>query len=182
MRLSPFIEGVRVANYPSVEAIVSAGNNQVQQQLTGHARAALKPGLDYLHRVFSDSFKPAMDIFKVARLLSPHKVVHIQPDADALHSLGILPFLSATTIAKLKEELPSYLAKAADISPELSPLTWWKRNATSLLTWSSTTPQVLLIQPSSAASKRVFSLLKNSFGDQQLASLEDYVETTYASV
>ena len=179
--VSSVIEGVRVAHYPNVEAIVrklSAGNHQVQQQLTGYAHAALKPGLDYLHRVFSDILKPTMGIFKVAKLFRPHKVVHMQPDADALNSLGILPFLSATTIAKLKEELPSYLAKAADISPELSPLTWWKMNATSLPTWSSTTQQVLLIQPSSAASERVFSLLKNSFGDQQLAALEDYVETS----
>ena len=38
--------------------------------------------------------------------------------------------------------------------------------------------KVLLLQPSSAAAERVFSILKNSFGDQQLRSLEDYLETS----
>ena len=36
--------------------------------------------------------------------------------------------------------------------------------------------QVLLCQPSSAAVERVFSSLKNSFGDQQSRALEDYIE------
>ena len=119
-----------------------------------------------------------MDIFKVARFFNPHKVVLVQPDTDALNSPDILPFLNAITIAMLKEELPNYLAKAVDISPELSPLMWWKMNLTSLPTWSAATRQVLLIQPSSAVSERVFSLPKNSFGDEQLASQEEYVKTS----
>ena len=36
--------------------------------------------------------------------------------------------------------------------------------------------QVLLCQPSSAAVERVFSLLNNSFNDQQSRALEDYDE------
>lgn len=40
------------------------------------------------------------------------------------------------------------------------------------------TQQVLLIQPSSAVLEKVFSLLKNSFGDEQLTSQEEYVETS----
>ena len=35
---------------------------------------------------------------------------------------------------------------------------------------------VLLVQPSSAASECVFSLLQNSFKAQQSRSLEDYIE------
>ena len=105
----------------------------------------MRPGLDYLNHVFSDTLKHAMDIFKVARFFNPHKVVQMQPDADALNSLDILPFLNAVTIAELKKELPDYLVKAADVSPELSPLTWWKMNSTSLPTWSIATQQVLLI-------------------------------------
>ncbi len=67
----------------------------------------------------------------------------MQPDADALNSLQVLPFLNGPTIAKLKEELPLYLAKAADISQELPPLTSWKMNSTSPPTWSAATRQVL---------------------------------------
>ena len=36
----------------------------------------------------------------------------------------------------------------------------------------------LFVQPSSAAAERVFSLLKSSFGDQQEAALQDYIETS----
>ena len=146
--ISSALEGARVANYPNLNAItnqLSAGNQQVRQQLTAYAQAAVRPGLDYLNHVFSDTLKHAMDIFKVARFFNPHKVVQMQPDADALNSLDILPFLNAVTIAELKKELPDYLVKAADVSPKLSPLTWWKMNSTSLPTWSIATQQVLLI-------------------------------------
>ena len=50
--------------------------------------------------------------------------------------------------------------------------------ATDLLIWSSAAKQIFLVQPSSAASERVFSLLKASFKDQQESSLQDYVETS----
>ena len=36
--------------------------------------------------------------------------------------------------------------------------------------------RVALIQPSSAAAERVFSILASSFGKQQESSLEDYVQ------
>ena len=50
--------------------------------------------------------------------------------------------------------------------------------ATDLPVWSSASKQIFLVQPSSAASERVyiFSLLKASFKDQQESSLQDYVE------
>ena len=44
----------------------------------------------------------------------------------------------------------------------------------------SAAQKVLLvaIQPSSASTKCAFSLLKNSFNEQQMNSLEDYVEVS----
>ena len=42
--------------------------------------------------------------------------------------------------------------------------------------------KVLLIQPSSAASERVFCLLKASFTEQQDCSLQDYVELCYSII
>ena len=44
--------------------------------------------------------------------------------------------------------------------------------------WSSAAMQALLVQPSSAAAERAFSLLANSFGDRQQNALEDYVEAS----
>ena len=44
--------------------------------------------------------------------------------------------------------------------------------------WSSAVQKVLLVQPSSATAERVFSMLNQSFGEQQQNALEDLVETT----
>ena len=87
------------------------------------------------------------------------------------------PFL-ADAITGLKAELPTYLAKAANTSPSFCPLEWWKANASDLPCWSAASGKVLLAQPSSAASERVFSLLKASFGEQQDNSLQDYIEAS----
>jgi len=42
--------------------------------------------------------------------------------------------------------------------------------------WSTVLKQVLLIQPSSAAAERVFSILKTSFNEQQDWALIDYIQ------
>ena len=55
---------------------------------------------------------------------------------------------------------------------------WWKNNEQVLPNWSSTCKSVLLLQPSSAAAERVFSILSNSFTDRQEHSLKDYIETS----
>ena len=75
-----------------------------------------------------------------------------------------------------REEL-AYLAKTADVSPDFDCLKWWERNCGDLPNWSSAALKVLLVQPSSAAAERVFSLLSDSFSDRQ-QNLEDYVEAS----
>ena len=46
----------------------------------------------------------------------------------------------------------------------------------SLLTWVQTFKLVLLVQPSSGAAERVFSLLNNSFNTSQESAMEEYIE------
>ena len=62
------------------------------------------------------------------------------------------------------------------MAEDLSPST--DKHETELPHWSKACKMVLLVQPSSAAAKRVFSLLSNSFTEQQMSSLEDYIETS----
>ena len=88
------------------------------------------------------------------------------------------PFLTDEIISELKDELPAYLARCADTDDSVCPLDWWKRNSTDLPKWSAAAAKVLLIQPSSAATERVFSLLKASFSEQQDHSLQDYIEAS----
>ena len=94
-------------------------------------------------------------------VFSPHKAHLLQPDAVMLdESLCSIPFFSSEVVNQLKEELPAYLARAADSSTEISILDWWKRNANDLPYWADATKKILLLQPSSAAAERVFSLLR----------------------
>ena len=71
-----------------------------------------------------------------------------------------------------------YLAKAADVSPEMDTLEWWRRHEGSLPYWTGAFRKVLLVKPSSAAAERVFSLLKATFSDQQDSALQDYLESS----
>ena len=78
----------------------------------------------------------------------------------------------------LKQELPAYLARVNDLHEEFNPLDWWKSNASVLPYWSSIARKIMLLQPSSAAAERVLSLLKSSFGEQQEACFQDYIEAS----
>ena len=172
---------IQTAHFPNLVALatqMSGGVIDSQKQLVAYGQACVDPGLKYLLNIFSETLKPALDVFKACRFFSPHKVREMKPDASSLDQLSVIPFLNAQTISNLKTELPSYLAKTADISPDICPLVWWKANASELPHWSSATSIVILIQPSSAASERVFSLLNNSFNDRQEASLSDYIEAS----
>ena len=96
--------------------------------------------------------------------------------------VSLIPFLSQDP-NNLKEELPTYFAKAAAVASStcgmepIGTLEWWKNNCTDLPYWSTAAQKVFLVQPSSAAAECVFSIL-NQFSDTQTNSLEDYVEST----
>jgi hypothetical protein len=123
----------------------------------------IQPGLDYFKRQISTNLKEAVSVFKTARLFSPV----MRPTATCIDSLSVLPFLTPQALAELKEELPLYVSKASGVDARLCPVEWWKLNSGSLPKWSAEARKILLIQPSSAAAERVFSLLKESFSDQQ---------------
>ena len=115
--------GIRVAHAPNVEAtarVVSQGVPAVEQQLTDCAKRCVQPGFDYFHHQLESSLKGPLQAFKAPRLFSPYKLHIMQPDATAVDSLSAFPFLAYAT-SGLKAELPTYLAKAADVSPSFCP-------------------------------------------------------------
>ena len=61
---------------------------------------------------------------------------------------------------------------------KVETLYWWKGHKQHLPNWSKALEDVLLVQPSSAAAERVFSMLKASFSHQQDHSLQDYIDTS----
>ena len=84
------------------------------------------------------------------------------------------------TISGLKQELPIYLAKSADVSPSIDVLEWWKGNEDDLPKWlpeacCCSHPQLLLRE---FFFFFFFSLLNASFEQSQSNCLEDYIETS----
>ena len=101
----------------------------------------------------------------------------MQVDSLDVDELASFPFLNKPTIlTNLKSELHVYVAAVEDISPDIDILQWWKNHQNDLPRWSAAFKSVILVQPSSAASEQVFSLLANSFQCQQSSALEDYIE------
>ena len=176
------INSIQAAHNPNVRAIaerISSGDRNTFQQLTDYAKACVQGAQTYFLQKIGGDLGELVEAFKAARLFSPQKIIEMQPAADAVDSLKAFPFLKKQeTLDGLKEELPQYLAKASDISSEIDPVDWWGRHSADLSKWSAAARQVILVQPSSAAAERVFSILNQSFGDQQQRALEDYVEAS----
>ena len=75
-------------------------------------------------------------------------------------------------------QFPHYLAAAADFNPSYSICEFWKHHVDTLPHWSAAASKVAVLQPSSAAAERVFSILNRSFNDAQNHTLQDLVETS----
>lgn len=77
---------------------------------------------------------------------------------------------------------PTYIVKASQIPDEFDTLSdswpWWKSVAQELPAWSSAIQKIAVVQTSSAAAERAFSMLTTMFGEQQHEALEDYIETS----
>ena len=76
----------------------------------------------------------------------------------------------------LKAELPSAIVACEDFHSSVDPINWWKSHGEEFTTWYESFKLVLLVQPSSAAAERVFSILANSFSYKQESALEDFVQ------
>ena len=71
--------------------------------------------LGILPKKFSEDLKDSMAAFEAARLFLPSKIIELKPDLSAVDKLKAFPFLNSKTVLdRIKQELPLYLAKAAD--------------------------------------------------------------------
>ena len=120
-------------------------------------------------------------LFRRARYFDPMTVQGLNLTAENVRSLRIFPFLdSDRTIEALQAELPAYIAAAdgTDITEDDKKVRWWSLRQNDLPAWADAVRKVLLIQPSSAASERAFSLLACCLSSTQQSALEDYVESS----
>ena len=168
-------------HYPNTLAVIRSFRQPpaIEQQWYTYAVQCIEPSIQYFQVKFGNDSEKPLAVFKAARLFSPVRLHEIQPTALDLDQLKVLLFLDdSTVLSNLKVELPSYLAKASQVNSDFDILEWWKLHEAELPHWSSAVKKGLLLQPSSAASERVFSLLNNSFNDRQYNFLEDYIEAS----
>ena len=178
-QLSMLYASVSTQHHPNVVAVAKAeakGNARHKQQLIAYSKACVQSAYNYFHLKFNNDLKPVLDAFEAARLFSPFKFHELKPSAADIGCLKAFPFLnSQPTIDGLKSEMPTYMAASEDVPTDINPVAWWKNHAMELPKWANAFKLVQLVQPSSAAAERVFSILQH-FTAQQQSSLEDYLE------
>ena len=172
---------IAMENYPNVLAIAkseSAGNASNEQLLIRYAQNSVTPSYEYFKQKFDFTTGELKDIllaFKAARFFSPPQMDELRATPSEIDTLGKFPFLDSSSIDRLKEELPTYIAAVEDVSSDVDIAKWWNNHQNDLPAWAEACKLVLLVQPSSASAERVFSLLENSFSSRQNSSLEDYI-------
>ena len=57
--------------------------------------------------IINGPLKPALAIFKAARLFNPQKIAEMSVTAESLDALQVVPVFDSEMIGNLKEELPS---------------------------------------------------------------------------
>ncbi len=162
---------LRIAHTPNVRAVAQQVSGALPPdphhvQWVDYATKCVGPGVDYFQRQLVSSPKDSLAAFKSARLFHPSKAYVMQPDTAVIDELCSIPFLNfpphilpSATLDSLKQEL---LARAAGVDPKFSALEWWRQNADDLSHWSSAAKKLLLLQPSSAAAEKVFSIHQTS--------------------
>ena len=152
----------------------------------------LIPGFDYLEaRVMGtcDAHYSLVEMYELCRVARAFDPTFAAASVDAVFvdaMVAITPLRALGMLGDLKQQLPHYLAAARNATPiDKASITdysdgileWWRHNGGSFKAWAVAARIVFAIAPNSASCERVFALLKNLFGDQQLNALADYVQS-----
>jgi len=171
-KVSTVNQASQAPHYLIVHAIVTAIAREDPGQnvaaLERRAKACVEPAITSFRRKFNVNLYDLLMPFKAARLFCPVSVQWLRPTDASVESLRAFSFLESDAIINgLKAELPVYLAAAEHVNVlnEEQKVEWWLRKEERLPCWATVVEQVLLIQPSSAAAERVFSILKASFNE-----------------
>lgn len=180
-KISSLYAHIALAHHPNVVAVaenLAQGSTSRKQQLVNYANTCYPPAYRYFKEKFDTDLKEAVAVFKAARFFLPYKVDELKPTISDIDTLKSFPFLDSTLITNLKAELADYIAAAEGVVETIDPLKWWKDKEEngSLVNWAQAFKLILLIQPSSGAAERVFSLLNNTFNTRQESAMEDYIQ------
>ena len=179
--ISALNAAARQAYYPNLQAVahtVSFGDSDAEQELIVYAKSCVQPGIAYYFQQLSSSMKEPLEAFKAARLFSPYKLQEMKPSTGAIDAFVSFPFLFSN-ISALKAEFPLYIAAAENVDISYDPLQFWKQHENDLPAWSQAARQIYsLFSHILLLHNEFFSLLRNSFGERQHSSLQDYIEAS----
>ena len=180
--LTALTAGIHTAYYPNLEDVartLCGGPAVSLQQWIEYGKSCLKPGLDYFHDKFKNDLSTSVEAFKATQLFVPSKTMEMQITVVELDTFEAFPFLNkSSSLHNLKSVLNLYIGKATGVSADVDTWSWWQNHSAELPHRSAAVRDVILVQPSSAAAERIFSLLKASFNPQQDTSLQDFVESS----
>lgn len=145
----------------------------------------LKPGFDYLNKRLTGDCQPHFDcshmyeVCELAQAFDPEYARAHVDDAFMDRLSTIKPI--AGLVPGLRGELSKYVTLAKGSTFDTTDvaafsdkvLEWWAAHALELPLWSAAARIVFALSPNSASCERVFSLLANFLGDQQMSALAD---------
>lgn len=155
------------------------------------SRAHLTAAFTYLENRLTDNcdapyqLSTLYDVYEAVRAFDPTFVNTGAVDTDFVSDrVAAIPWIDMATKRKLLAELPDYLVLCRSCTVgrgdatafSEAVLTFWREVPDKISTWAFEARRAFCLTPNSAASERVFSRLKASFTDTQLASLSDYLE------
>ena len=180
-RLQTVANACQVPHFRNVHAVavaIAAGYpTKNVAALEQETKRSVEPGIQWFLRKFNADLYNTLSAFKAARIMCPEAA--LRPTPATAKGLRLFPFLDSNHVINgLITELPNYVAAAHNgtMACEEDKVKWRRQHSDRLPHRSSAVKKVLLVQPSSAAAERVFSIIPSSFNDSQDHALVDYVQ------
>ena len=150
----------------------------------------LTPAFTYIESRITDGCEPVYHLGTVYKAMRAIQIFDRSFTVLYLNDAAIDELLVihavAVLIPQLKAEVSAYLnaATATTITFNINSvedftknvLRFWRENKSKLKVWARAERIVFAMPSTSASSERVFALLKNMFGDQQLSAMGDYIQ------
>ena len=136
-------------------------------------------GIQWFLRKFNADLCKKLSAFKAARIMCPEAMQWLRPAPATVQGLPLFPFLDGNHVINgLITELPNYVAAAHNFTMacEEDKVNWWRQHSDRSPHWSFAVMKVILVQPSSAAAERIFSIINSSFNDSQDHAPVDYIQ------
>ena len=191
LALDAHVAAPHVPNLTAVCRALAVDNPANERALQQHGLSCILPGFQYWVAKKAE-LADQLVAYKAAAVFLPTKAKDstAQQLQNLVRGLANFPFLKGEDVDGLLRQLPAYIAAVAHLPDQQSreaesisakdPLEFWREHKgnADLTVWVEVLRRVLLVQPSSAAAERVFSLLANTFGPQQTSALSDYIEAS----